>query len=133
MPKFDSVPNKKKTFNARHLEPGEFQLDYILLPYGYSYNAEWAKAKKGDLIRFYEGGLFRIYSVRAIKMKGGLAELLSRIRYGISIYGCLQRWKENAKLEGNASTAVSTTECLWVIYEKVGSSINSGLEIQDRV
>lgn len=118
MRKFDSVPVKKKVFNAKHLEPGEFQMGYILLPMGYSYNAEWRGAKKGDYVRMHDGGKYKISSVRIVKVKGGLAELLSRIRYGISIAGCLQRWKENAKLEGHTSAAISTDECLWVIYEK---------------
>lgn len=118
MPKFDSVPIKKKVFKAKHLEPGEFQLGYILLPIGYSYNSEWAKAKKGDIIRFHDGGSYKIRNIRYVKVRGGLADLLSRIRYGVSIDGCIQRWKANAKLEGNASWAVSNEECLWVVYEK---------------
>ena len=118
MPKLDELPKKAKVFNAKHLEPGDFQMNYILLPIGYSYNAEWISAKKGDFVRLHGGGKYKIRSVRIVKVKGGLAELLSQIRYGISIAGCIQRWKENARLEGNARAAVSDDECLWVVYEK---------------
>jgi len=118
MPKFDSIPTRKKVYKASHLEPGEFQMGYILLPVGYSYNADWMNAKKGDFIRLHDGGMYRIHCIRMVKVHGGLADLLSRIRYGISIAGCIQRWKANARLEGHKSAAVSSDECLWVIYEK---------------
>ena len=118
MSKFDKVPVKKKIFKAQHLEPGAFFMDYILLPIGFAYNAEWMKAKKGDRLRFHDGGLYRIRSVRIVKVHGGLADILSRMRYGITIRGCMQRWKMNAKLEGHTSKAVSEDECLWVVYEK---------------
>lgn len=118
MPKFDKVPSKKRVFKAKHLEPGDFQMGYILLPMGYSYNSEWLFAKKGDIIQFHDGGSYRILCVRAVKVRGGLADVLSRIRYGISISGCIRRWKANAKLEGHTSDAVGETECLFVVYEK---------------
>lgn len=118
MPKFDKVPSRKKVFKARHLEPGDFQLGYILLPVGYSYNSEWLLAKKGDIIQFHDGGSYRILCVRIVKVRGGLADMLSRIRYGITIMGCISRWKDNAKLEGHSRSAIDETECLWVIYEK---------------
>lgn len=105
-------------FRANHLEPGDFQRDFILLPIGYSYNAEWATAKKGDVIRFHGGESHRIVSVRMVKKRGGLAELLSLIRYGISFAGCVQRWRDNAKLEGHGPGAISEDECIFVVYEK---------------
>lgn len=118
MPKLDEYPKKNRVFKAKHLEPGDYQMGYILLPIGYSYNSEWMTAKKGDFIMFHGGGKHKIRVVRIVKVKGGLAELLSQIRYGITIAGCIQRWKENARLEGNAPAAVSSDECLWVVYEK---------------
>lgn len=118
MPRFEETPSKKRVLRAKHLEPGEFQLDYILLPIGYAYNSEWVTAKKGEKVSFFDGGTYRIYAVRRVRVKGGLAEVLSRMRYGISIAGCIQRWKDNARMEGHAPAAVSSEECLWVIYEK---------------
>lgn len=118
MGKFDKVPTRKKVFKARHLEPGDFALNYILLPIGYGYNTEWISAKKGDSIRLHDGGTYKILCVRSVKVRGGLAELLSRVRYGISIAGCMQRWRDNAKLEGHSRDVISDSECLWVIYEK---------------
>ena len=118
MPKLDSIPRKARVFKANHLEPGDFQMNYILLPIGFAYNSEWVSAKSGDKIRLFDGGTYRISYVRVIKVKGGLAEILSRMRYGISISGCIKRWKDNAKLEGNSRDAVSSSECLWVVYEK---------------
>lgn len=118
MAKFEKEPKKAKIFKAQHSEPGDFQLDYILLPIGYVYNKEWLDAKRGDSIRLFNGGTYKIFSVRKISMVAGAADILSRIRYGITIKGCLARWQQNAKLEGHSPDAVSERECLWVIYEK---------------
>ena len=118
MPKLDNMPSRGRVFRANHLDPGDFQMDYILLPVGYSYNCDWITAKRGDKVRLFDGGLHKIHCVRVIKVRGGLADTLSRIRYGITIAGCIQRWKDNAKLEGHTRNAVSDTECLWVVYEK---------------
>lgn len=117
MAKFETEPKRKKSFNAQHSEPGRFMLDYILLPIGYVYNNEWLGAKKGDRIRLFNGGIYKIYSVRKISTRGA-ADILSRMRYGITIKGCITRWKQNARLEGHSGSAVSETECLWVVYEK---------------
>lgn len=129
MRKFDKVPAKKKVYKAMHLDPGEFCMNYILLPVGYSYNSEWLSAKKGDKIRMHDGAEYRIFCVRLIKVRGGLADILSRMRYGITIAGCFQRWKMNARLGGNASSAISTDECLWVIYEKDSDTVDGGLQV----
>ncbi len=118
MAKFDSIPSRKRVLKVNHLEPGAFQMDYILLPIGYAYNSEWVTAKKGDVVRMHDGADHVVYSVRMVKVKGGLADLLSRLRYGISIAGCMQRWKDNARLEGHTKDAISSDECLWVVYEK---------------
>lgn len=126
MVKSETTRGRKKIFRPQHLEPGDFYLDYILLPVGYSYNAEWLKAKRGDLMRIPDGGLYRIFAVRTIKLGSAAADILSRMRYGITIKGCLQRWKMNAKLAGHYSTAVSSEECLWVIYEKEDKSAERG-------
>ena len=131
MVKFDSIPTRRKTFKAKHSEPGDFRLDYILLPIGYSYNSEWITAKKGDKIRLHNGGTYVIQFVRIVKVKGGLADILSRMRYGITIAGCIQRWKINAKLEGHTSDAVSSDECLWVVYEKDSEEEYGGRSVQD--
>lgn len=101
------------------MQPAGFHLDYILLPVGYSYNAEWSGAKKGDIIRFWDGGEFPIYSVRKLRLNSAAVDILCRMRYGITIKRALQKWQMNAKLEGHGMKAISTDECLWVIYATV--------------
>ena len=118
MKKFDKLPTRKKVFRANHLGPGDFALDYILLPIGYSYNSDWLRAKRGDFIRMHDGMDHKLFCVRIIKVRGGLADLLCRMRYGITFRGCMQRWKRNVQLEGHATTAISEDECLWIVYEK---------------
>ena len=108
---------KTKILRARHSEPGPIHLNYILLPVGFSYNNDFAKAKKGDTIRIFDGDDYPIYAVRKVKIKSPTADILSRMRYGITIKRALDIWKSNARLEGHGSKAISEDECLWVIYD----------------
>lgn len=107
---------QKKTFKIAHMEPGDFRLGYVVLPVGYAYNADIAGAKKGDTLRLFDGGEYEIFSVRRISIKKPEADILCRMRYGITAHACLMRWKLNAKMEGHGEKAVSEDECLWVIY-----------------
>ena len=116
MERYESAASLKKKYRAKHNTPGKFQLNYILLPYGYSYNAEWKKAKKGDTLIFLDGGEYLIYSVRVLKMSSPLTDILCRMRYGISLKGAMVRWKTNVRLEGNSSKVISDEECLMVVY-----------------
>lgn len=110
------LKRQKKTFRIPHLEPGEFRLGYVVLPVGYAYNADIAKAKKGDTLRLFEGEEYKIFAVRRICLNKPEADILCRMRYGITAHACLMRWQLNAKLEGHGEKAVSEDECLWVIY-----------------
>lgn len=109
---------KRKTFKVKHTKPGDFHLGYILLPVGYSYNAEWRNAKKGDILRMWSGEAYPIFSVRRLDLRKSAADILCRMRYGITIKRILQIWQGNAKMEGHGAKAVSTEECLWVIYDE---------------
>ena len=118
MAKFETTSRRKKIYKPNHTESGAFRMDYILLPMGYAYNTEYLEAKKGDIIRLFNGGEYEIYAIRRLKINKAETDILCRMRYGISIKGALSRWKMNAKLEGHSAKAVSTEECLWVIYEE---------------
>lgn len=111
------LERQKKTFKIPHTEPGVMHLDYVLVPIGYSYNAELAKAKKGDTLRLFDGGEYPIVAVRKLKLAKAETDLLCRMRYGISIKGALTRWKMNAKMEGHGERAISYEECLWIVYD----------------
>lgn len=115
-----SLERKPKTFKLKHAEPGDFRLDYILLPVGYGYNSEFKNAKRGDMIRFFGGGVYPIVSVKKIKLGRGGAELLCQMRYGVSLRAAKERWKMNARLEGHGAKALSEDECLWIVYDKEG-------------
>jgi len=98
------------------MEPGALHMDYIVLPVGYVYNADIAKAKKGDTLRLGDGHSHEIFSVQKVPINKPIADLLCRIRYGITLKGCLMRWKMNAKLEGHSQNAISDDECLLVTF-----------------
>lgn len=100
-----------------HAVPGEFRLGYILLPMGYSYNKDIQAAKKGDTLKLMgDSKGYKIFSVRKLSLRGPDADVLCRLRYGITIKGALMRWQSNARLEGHSANVISTEECLWVIY-----------------
>lgn len=109
---------QKRKFKLAHYEPSAFWLDYVLLPVGYSYNADVAGAKAGDVIRFFDGGEYTVLACRRIKAKSTEADLLCRMRYGISMAGAMSRWRANAQMEGHGAQAVSNTECLWIVFNK---------------
>ena len=100
------------------MEPPEFQLDYILLPMGYSYNVDFQKATHGDVIRFLDGNDYRIFAVRKIKFNTPNTDILCRMRYGITKERTMQKWKSNALLDGHSPEVISEDECLWVVYDK---------------
>lgn len=117
MKSLSTYQRQKKTFKIAHMEPGAFRLGYILLPVGYSYNTDIAKAKKGDVIRLFDGGKYEIFSVRKLRLDKPGTDILCRMRYGITIKAAIMRWKMNARLEGHGDKVVSDEECLWVVYE----------------
>lgn len=108
-----------KTFRATQEEPGPQLCDYILLPYGYSYNKEYLSYKNGDKIKMFNGGTYQILSVSKIKTRDAYADALCRMRYGVGIKYALSHWKDNALLEGHGKKALSDEECLLLCYEKI--------------
>ncbi len=114
--RYQSSKRQKKTFKVAHMDPGQFHLDFILLPVGYSYNADLAAAKKGDVMRLADGGEYTIEFVKLIPLNKSFADMLCRIRYGITLVGAMSRWKMNARMEGHSEMAVSQDECLWVVF-----------------
>ena len=117
--KFEIRPNKQKVFKPNHAEPGDFYLDYILLPYGIFYDKTntFLEAKQGDILRFYNGPDYVINSVSLIK-QDRICDILCRMRYGISWEAAFRRWKQYALLEGHGKDILSTEECLLVVYER---------------
>ena len=114
----ETVKTQRRIFRVQHSVPGDFQLDYILLPCGYAYNSDISKAKKGDKIRWLAGEDWTIYCVRKIKLLCPETDILCRMRYGITIQGALMRWHAAAQIAGNGTDAISKDECLWVILTK---------------
>lgn len=106
-------------YKPNHEEPGDFWLDYILLPYGefYEKTKVFLNAKKGDTLRFFNGGDFPIESVKVIP-SDWTADFLCRMRYGIEWEKALEIWTRYAVLEGNAKAILSKEKCILVVYGK---------------
>lgn len=116
---FELKTSRRKIFKPLHRVPGELQLDYILLPYGMFYDKtkDFVNAKKGDILRFFNGPEYEIDSVALIP-QDRLCDILCRMRYGISWDKAFAQWKKYALLDGNGHDVLSTTECLFVAYAK---------------
>ena len=115
----ESRRGKKRIFKPQHEEPKEFYLDYILLPYGIFYDRTkvFLDAKKGDILRFFNGPERVIESVTLIKCDA-ICDILCRMRYGISWAAALARWKRYAIIEGNGKDIFSEEECIFVVFRK---------------
>lgn len=109
----------ERVFRPAHEVPGDFHLDYILLPYGefYAKTKVFLEAKRGDIIRFYNGPEYKIDSVILIPQDKA-CDLLCRMRYGISWAAAFRRWQSYAVMEGNGRDILSKTQCLLVVYGK---------------
>lgn len=112
------MPRKNKVFKPAHSKPGMYWLGYILLPYGefYPKTRDFLEAKRGDLMRFFNGPTYRIYGVMKIK-QDSICDFLCRMRYGIPWKRAFDRWLKYARMEGHGKGILSTQECLLVIYE----------------
>lgn len=110
-----------KVFKPAHEEPGNFRLNYILLPYGefYQKTKEFLDAKAGDTLRFYNGPDVRIESVMLIACDK-TCDFLCRMRYGITWDKAFAKWLSYARLEGHGKDILSRTKCLLVVYENKG-------------
>lgn len=87
------------------------------MPYGefYGQTSNIKKAKKGDIIRFFQGGDYEIERVMKIP-QDDFCDMLCRIVYGIPLRIAMRKWQSYAVLEGNDKNVVSSEYCLWVIY-----------------
>ena len=107
-----------KIFKPAHEEPGNFRLNYILLPYGefYQKTKEFLDAKAGDTLRFYNGPDVRIESVMLIACDK-TCDFLCRMRYGITWDKAFAKWLSYARLEGHGKDILSRAKCILVVYE----------------
>lgn len=110
---------RRKKLAPRHVLPGPPLCDFILLPYGYSYNSEYLEAKEGDVMTFMDGQSRAIVSTGLIPIEEYYTDALCKMRYGISIKRALQHWQNNAILMGHDKKIVSNTQCIIVFYGNI--------------
>lgn len=110
---------KKKIFKPAHEKPGDFRLDYILLPYGEYYDKTkvFLSAERGDTLRFFNGPDVQIDKVLLIKCDA-VCDFLCRMRYGISWDKAFKVWLRYARMEGHDRDILSTDKCLLVFYDE---------------
>lgn len=110
---------KRRTFSPAHAEPGDFSLDFILLPYGEFYKKTRGilEAKRGDTLRFFNGPQYEIDSVSLIPADKA-CDALCRMRYKIPLVAFFKRWEEYATLEGHGKDVISKSKCIFLVYEK---------------
>lgn len=108
---------KNKVFKVSHAEPGDFSLDYILLPFGefYEKTKGLLKAQAGDLLRFYNGPEVEIERVMTIPCDA-ICDFLCKMRYGVAWDVALRKWQSYAMLEGHGKDVISSVKCILVVY-----------------
>lgn len=113
------MADKVKIFKPNHEEPGEMSGDYILLPYGdfYEKTLPILGAKKGDILRFFNGPEYPIGAVTLVS-DGKLCDMLCRIRYGIPWQRAYEIWLSYARLEGHGKDILRHDSCIMVCYDK---------------
>lgn len=108
----------QKKYAVNHKKPGDFWLDYILLPYGEFYEKTRCllEMKRGEMLRFFNGPEVPINSVTLIK-QDSLCDFLCRMRYGMPWKVAFDKWVRYARLEGHSKDILSTDKCILVVFE----------------
>lgn len=106
-----------RVFKPAHAEPGSFNLNYILLPYGefYQKTRVFLEAKRGDILRFFNGPDYTIDSVVLIS-EPKLCDVLCRMRYDISWAVAYDKWLSYARLEGHGKDILCYDKCICIFY-----------------
>lgn len=110
---------KKRIYKVAHAEPGDFHLNYILLPYGAYYDKTnvLLNANPGDTLRFFNGPDVMIDSVTLISCDS-ICDFLCKMRYGITWDMAFAKWLSYARMEGHGKEILSTEKCILVVYGK---------------
>lgn len=113
------MSQKRTIYKPAHEEPGDFNLDFILLPYGtyYEKTACFLRARPGDTLRFFNGPDRPISRVCLIS-DPALCECMCRMRYGVSWDAAFRKWLSYAMMEGNGRNILIKNKCIAVFYEK---------------
>ena len=114
------MSRKGRIYRTSHSDPGDLSLGFIILPYGefYKKTAVFLEARRGDIIRFYNGPEFEIE--RVVIVDGDeMCDSLCMIRYGVPWGVVLSRWLSYALMEGNSKDILYRSKCLMVIYKKM--------------
>lgn len=75
-------------------------LDYILLPYGPFYMTHYHKIRHGTKIRFMTGETAKVENAITISAKSGMAEVLCKMKYNVSIETLFRRLDAQTLLNG---------------------------------
>ena len=111
--------DKKALFKPHHSEPEKPFLDYILLPYGAYYDKTRGilDAKKGDILRFFNGPEYPIDTVQLLP-SDKFCDILCRMRYGVKYEVAFRKWLTYARMEGHGKDILSKDYCILVVYDK---------------
>lgn len=113
------MSRKGTVYKTYHSDPGDFPLGFILLPYGefYKKTSVFLYARRGDIIRFYNGPEFEIERVVIVDGED-MCDALCMVRYGVLWNVALSRWLSYAIMEGNSKDIFYKSKCLMVVYKK---------------
>ena len=113
-----SREGKTRKIKVMHDKVDNDRLDYVLFPFGFAYNVDLQKARRGDIIVFLDKSEHYIFSICKVDVKSAMAECLCYKRYGISIMRAMEIWKDRARFSGYDEKAINSDECLVMWYDK---------------
>lgn len=109
---------KSRKIKVFHDKVDNDRLDYVLFPFGFAYNVDLQKIRKGDIIVFLDKSEHYVFSICKVEVKSAIAECLCYKRYGISLTRAMEIWRDRARFSGYDEKAINSEECLVVWYDK---------------
>lgn len=110
--------SKTRKIKVMHDKVNNDRLDYVLFPFGFAYNVDLLKIRRGDIIVFLDKSEHYVFSVCKVDVKSAVAECLCYKRYGFSIRRAMEIWKDRAIYCGYDDKAINDSECLVIWYVK---------------
>lgn len=109
---------KTRKIKVMHDKVNNDRLDYVLFPFGFAYNVDLQRIRRGDIIVFLDKSEHYVFSICKVDVASAIAECLCYKRYGISITRAMEIWKDRARFSGYDEKAINDSECLVVWYDK---------------
>lgn len=110
---------KARKIDILHLggKRSEVNYGFIILPIGTFYNADIARARRGDVVRYVDGTENTIYDMCIVRIGSSVFRNLCRLRYGCEASRVLNQWRRTAIGMGYAPDAIDGERAAVVFFK----------------